>query len=223
MPQVRQGQNQKYKRPTPAQEEVRFNIIYKLEIVLSGNIDNLKARVQYKPVPNDNNKCGFSLRRTDRMEIREALEEWKKEYRYKIQKLKPLNVSDIITKKGYTNPIHIAKLNSYVTIINAWIDTNQSSSRIPLNDNQQILNTAPQSNAYPSAPNQATLQQLQSQTDVQIQQLQNLIQQQQHTMEIMKQQMAEMRNKEMNRRSQVSYLRKEKEKKKVWLSLFVCT
>ena len=131
------------------------------------------------------------------------------------------------SQKGITDPSHITNLTAHVTFINQWIRTNTSDTTAPLNSNHNVLNqpSAP-SISYLSNPSNESpqsnqcIQQLQLENErlqqqLQIQQLQNQLQHQQQLMANMQKKMDDMNRKEVNRKSQVSYLRTEKEKKKV--------
>ena len=170
------------------------------------------------------------------------LTEWKKVYRHRLPTMQPLDVNALITKKGLTDHRQIAKLTAYVTIINRWLEANTSPPSTahiqpqssqpqplqnqpvqppplqPLNDNQQILNAPIAPSISSSSTNtDLTIQQLQFENErlqhaLAMKELQEQIQAQQRQLQEMKD---KMEVNEHRRKNQVSYLRKEKAKKKV--------
>ena len=202
-------------RKTKPRPEKAFNIIYKLEIIVSGSANTYQARVQYNTVPSDTNECKTSTKRGTRKPLNDALNEWKSEYRHKIKSINPLNINDIISSKNLIDPKHITKLLHYVTVINHFLSQNQ-----PLTDDQSVIN-AP-SNRPPAA---ATIAQLQVQnellkSEVEKQKLQNKIHEQQHNIADLENKIEFIEREKQKMRKKLSYYQKENEKNKV--CIYIC-
>ena len=96
MPATRKSKKKKYIRPNKPKKERHMNILFKFEIVLTGDPETLTGRVQYDRKPSRRNACKFKLPRPHgNQELSEALETWKLEYRHKLFNLEELDVDTI--------------------------------------------------------------------------------------------------------------------------------
>ena len=186
--------------------------MHKLEICISGKIETLNARVQYK------NTWG------NRKSIHEALIEWKTEYRHKLRSLRPLNLAKIISKKKIKNETEISKLALFVEIINKFMSQNTTPTTQPLNNNTAILNLQSPNTLSSSTSNHHQFQILQYQNQLlenviqqqkRIKELEDMLQQQSNKMGNMQAEHDKMETQKKKAKKQASYYRGENKKKKV--------